>query len=103
MTQILICLSLTHKASFINALCELEFAFTHFFWKAILALPQAILLARVKTGKMPKREFKAKTGKTGKREFKAKTGNLGKREFKSKTQNLPTQRAQKQKREFNSR
>ena len=91
MTQILICLSLTHKASFINALCELEFAFTHFFWKAILALPQAILLARVKTGKMPKREFKAKTGKTGKREFKAKTGNLG------------TQRAQKQKREFNSR
>ena len=88
MTQILICLSLTHKASFINALCELEFAFTHFFWKAILALPQAILLARVKTGKMPKREFKAKTGKTGKREFKAKTGNLG------------TQRVAKQKREF---
>ena len=88
MTQILICLSLTHKASFINALCELEFAFTHFFWKAILALPQAILLARVKTGNLPKREFKAKTGNLPtqrvakqKREFKAKTGNLAKREF----------------------
>ena len=89
MTQILICLSLTHKASFINALCELEFAFTHFFWKAILALPQAILLARAKTGNLPKREFKAKTGNLGKREFKAKTGNLGKREFKAKTGNLP--------------
>ena len=62
MTQILICLSLTHKASFINALCELEFAFTHFFWKAILALPQAILLARAKTGNLPKREFKSQNG-----------------------------------------
>ena len=108
MTQILICLSLTHKASFINALCELEFAFTHFFCKAILALPQAILLARVKTRNLPKREFKAKTGKMPKREFefakrpffwkaaasfillaRAKTGNLPKREFKAKTGILP--------------
>ena len=41
------------------------------------ALPRRlILLARAKTGNLPKREFKAKTGNLPKREFKAKTGNL---------------------------
>ena len=50
-------------------------------------------LARNQNGKNSQREFKPKTGKSAKREFslKFKTGKSG------------TQRAQKQKREFNSR
>ena len=43
----------------------------YFFGKPYCAASaQALILARVKTGNLAKREFKAKTGKMPKREFK---------------------------------
>ena len=64
MTQILICLSLARRASFINALYKLEFVKGGFFWKRFInRCRKLLILARAKTGNLPKREFKSQNWK----------------------------------------